>query len=115
MHMLTYRLRGERGNGMTKEGIKAVRFCCGYNTDLRQKLDWKIKDRETCYSRKIQQFLLDNRLEIFGAFFFEKIGATKDFLAGKGLTEEQYKSNDIVLDFIEKQAFEVCTGQPSEK
>ena len=100
---------------MTKEGIKAVRFCCVYNTDLRQKLDWKIKGRETCYSRKIQQFLLDNRLEIFGAFFFEKIGATKDFLAGKGLTEEQYKSNDIVLDFIEKQAFEVCTGQPSEK
>lgn len=99
---------------MTKEGIKAVRFCCGYNTDLRRKLDWNAR-RETCYSRTIEQFLLDNRHRIFGVFFFEKIGATKDFLAGRGLTEEQYKSNDIILDFIAKQAFEVCTGQPSEK
>lgn len=100
---------------MTREGIKAVRFCCGYNTDLRQKLDWKVKGAESCYNRTIQQFLLDNRLGIFGMFFFEKIGATSDFLAGRGLSEEQYRNNEIILDFIAKQAFEICTGQPSEK
>ena len=97
---------------MTREGIKAVRFCCGYNTDLRQKLKWKVKGADSCHSRKIQLFLLDNRLEIFGTFFFENIGATSDFLAGNGLSEEQYRNNEIILGFIEKQAFQVCTGQP---
>ncbi len=100
---------------MTREGVKAVRFCCGYNTDLKQKLAWKTKGAESCYSRKIQQFLIDNRLEIFGMFFYEEIGATSDFVAGRGLSQEQYRNNDIILNFIAKQAFEVCTGGYSEK
>ena len=94
---------------MTKEKIKAVRICCGYNSDLRQKLRWNRGD--SAYARKIQQFLLDNRLEIFGMGFWEKIGATHDFVAGRGLSEEQYKSDDLILDFIRHEAYLICEGR----
>ena len=94
---------------MTKEKIKAVRICCGYNSDLRIKLDWKGGD--SVYSRTIQQVLLDNRHGIFGMFFWSEIGATSDFIAGQGLSEEQYKNNDSVLDFLKKEAFLVCEGR----
>ncbi|HJA56739.1 MAG TPA: hypothetical protein H9951_15430 [Candidatus Bacteroides intestinigallinarum] len=69
------------------------------------------KGGDSVYSRTIQQFLLDNRHGIFGMFFWSEIGATSDFIAGQGLSEEQYKNNDIVLDFLKKEAFLVCEGR----
>lgn len=94
---------------MTKERIKAVRICCGYNSDLRIRLKWE--NGESPYARTIQQFLMDNRHGIFGMFFWEKIGATSDFVTGKGLSEEHYRNNDMILDFIRKEAFAVCNGK----
>lgn len=94
---------------MGREQIKAVRICCGYNSDLRIKLKWE--NGESPYARTIQQFLLDNRHGIFGMFFWENIGATSDFVAGKELSEEQHRNNDMILDFIRKKAFAVCEGR----
>lgn len=50
---------------MTKEGTKAVRFCCGFTTDLRVKLSGQ-NSRE-----KIYDFLRLNRYSIFGPYIID--------------------------------------------
>lgn len=100
---------------MTKEGIKAVRFCCGYNTDIRHKLDWN-RDYQTAYDHKINTFLFENRWSIFGASFIEKSGAKNDYFApaDHNPTPEQLDDNNKILRFIAHETEQVCSGRAEE-
>lgn len=99
---------------MTNEGIKAVRFCLGYSTNLRHQLDW-CRDKETCFESAIRAFLMQNRWGIFGSSFIEKSGASSDFTAGTGLTETEIKNNAKIITFIRHEAYQVCVGKADEK
>ena len=66
------------------EAKKAIRFVCGYTTDLRKKLDKKV------YREKVYNFLLENRLQIFGSGFW----AT---LPNMVTEEQEYKEMDRFL------------------
>lgn len=100
---------------MTKEGIKAVRFCCGYNTDLRHELDWN-REYQTAYDDKINAFLFENRWGIWGPSFIEKSGAKSDFFIPEDHkpTPEQCDDNTKILRFIAREAWQVCSGKAEE-
>lgn len=99
---------------MTNEGIKAIRFCLGYDTDLRHRLEWH-RDYETCFESAIRAFLVQNRWGIFGASFIEKSGASGDFTSGAGLSKEEIENNAKLLSFLRHEAYQVCVGKADEK
>lgn len=73
---------------MTKEGTKAVRFCCGFNTDLRVKLTG-MPVRE-----KIYDFLRLNRYSLFGPYILdlERAGCLNAFIS---IETDYIKSGNI--------------------
>lgn len=96
---------------MEKFEIKAIRYCTGYTTDLRVKLPWKENEADSCYNRTITSFLFDNRRNIFGIFFYEKLGCTSDWTEGEKLTKEQVQNNEKIYDFLRKKAYQVCNAE----
>lgn len=91
-------------NKLNKFQTKAVRFCCGYNVNLRTKLptDWK---NPTCYEQKVSTFLLDNLLEIFGPNIYENLGITFNPIPGKDSADYEK-----LLRYVEEVATNICRG-----
>lgn len=91
---------------MTREGIKAVRYCMGYTTDLRVKLH-KVLPGCKPFHESISRFLETNLYGIYGPSIMDKLGLP----AGSPSTlnfEDQLK----FMDFLEKEANDVCSGVP---
>lgn len=93
---------------MTKEGIKAVRFCCGYNTNLRVKLPYN-RAADTAWSAAIKTFLMDNLLGVFGPNVYEKAGCIVNPQPGKDAAD--YLK---LLEFIDEQTCQICLGKAKD-
>lgn len=94
---------------MTKEGIKAVRFCMGYNTNLRVKLTKKVIPGTTSYQESIKNFLESNFYGIFGLSTLDRLGLDTTDPVSLGM--ERY---GILTDFLYDEACDVCTGEPRD-
>lgn len=93
---------------MTREGIKAVRFCMGYNTNLRVKLHSVLPGAKP-FQESIARFLEDNLYGIYGPNVMEKLGLPP--VAPSTLSfDDQMK----FLSFLEKEANDVCNGVPRD-
>ena len=94
---------------MTKEGIKAVRFCMGYNTNLRVKLVQSAIPGARPYRESVADFLYQNFFGIYGVAALERLGInTIDPVA---LGFERY---EFLIDFLSAEAWDVCTGVPRD-
>lgn len=94
---------------MTKEGIKAVRFCCGYNTNLRVKLDWDLR-YETPHEEKIRSFLEANLLGVFGSNIYDRLGICFNPQPGKDVEDLEK-----LYAFLRHEARAVCLGEAEEE
>lgn len=94
---------------MTTEGIKAVRFCMGFNTDLRVKLTKKVMPGTTSYQESIKNFLEANFYGIFGLSTLDRLGLCTADPVSLGM--EKY---GILTDFLYSEAWDVCTGEPRD-
>ena len=84
------------------EAIKAIRFCCGYTSDLRVKLTNDI------YHKTIEQFLNENGYRVFGISFWEYSVKSREAYASDTELLEQIDKN---LAFMRK-AVSIIAGYP---
>lgn len=94
---------------MTKEGIKAVRFCMGYNTNLRVKLTKKVIPGTTPYQESVKNFLESNFYGIFGLSVLDRLGLNTADPVSLGM--EKY---GVLTSFLYEEAWDVCTGEPRD-
>ena len=94
---------------MTKEGIKAVRFCMGFNTNLRAKLTQKVLSGARPYRESIADFLYQNFFGIYGFSALERLGLNT--IDPVSLGAESY---GFLMDFLLAEAWDVCTGEPRD-
>ncbi len=93
---------------MTKFEIKAIRFCAGYNTDLRVKFPTKQGDKnaDSIFVKTIADFLLQHRIAIFSVGYWEKLGLNSDWSD----RPEQFENDMKIYDYMLKCAREICNG-----
>lgn len=93
---------------MTREGIKAVRFCMGYKTDLRVKLH-NVIPGTTPYRESVAKFLERNLFGIYGVYIMEKLG-----LPPENPNTLCFEDQLTFSDFLLREADDVCSGVPRD-
>lgn len=95
---------------MTKDMIKAIRLCLGYNTDLRHELPPYSYGEGSCFQQAIMDFIENNLIGLYGDSIYSRLGIDINPKA-----RGDYDEYEKLMHFIEWEAVAVCTGKENGK